>query len=75
MTGSTVKVFVNARALDVSAGATVLDAVRAWDPQAATEVERGERLVLDDRGLAIDSQAPVHGGSILRLTVPRRLGG
>ena len=74
MTG-TVKVFVNARPLDVAPGATVLDAVRAWSAPAAAEVERGERQVLDARGLPIAPDAPVHGGSILRLAAARPRGG
>ena len=66
--------FVNAQALEVPAGATVLDAVRALDPAAAEEVALGRRDVLDDRGLAIASDAPLHGGSILRLAASRRRG-
>lgn len=70
-----VRVFVNSRPLDVAAGATVVEAIRAWNPAAALELERGERQVLDDRGLPAARDARVHGGSILRLTPVRRQAG
>ena len=46
-----VRVFVNANAVDVPAGASVLDAVRAWSADEAAAVASGDRLVTDSRGL------------------------
>ena len=37
-----VRVFVNASGVDVPAGSTALDAVRAWNAEAADEVD-GDR--------------------------------
>ena len=66
-----VRVFVNAVGVDVPAGATALDAVRAWNEDAAREVTDGARLITDSRGLPIDGAAPMSAGSILRLIANR----
>jgi hypothetical protein len=66
-----VRVFVNAAGVDVPAGATALDAVRAWNTDAAREVAEGTRLITDSRGLPIDGSAPMSAGSILRLIANR----
>ena len=71
MTTRMVRVFVNANGVDVPAGSSALDAVRAWNEDAATEVASGARLITDSRGLPIDSATPVAGGSIFRL-IPKR---
>lgn len=64
--------FVDGKRVEVPAGGTVLDAVRALDPNVADAVERGTRGIADSRGLPIASDAPVGGGTILRLVAPRR---
>ncbi len=66
-----IRVFVNANGVEVPAGATALDAVRAWNPEVAGEVTSGVRLITDSRGLAIDAATTMSAGSILRL-IPRR---
>ena len=66
-----VRVFVNAVGVDVPAGSTALDAVRAWNADAAAEVTAGARLITDSRGLPIDGSAPMSAGSILRLVAKR----
>ena len=66
-----VRVFVNAAGVDVPEGATALDAVRAWNDDAAREVSEGSRLITDSRGLPIDATAPMSAGSILRLIAKR----
>lgn len=66
-----VRVFVNAAGVDVPAGATALDAVRAWSTDAAGEVTSGARLITDSRGLPIDGATPMPAGSILRLVANR----
>jgi hypothetical protein len=65
------RVFVNGRGLDVDAGATALDAVRAFDPEAAEAVSRGERVVTDSRGLPSDVAVPIQAGAIFRV-LPKR---
>lgn len=62
---------MNAAGVDVPAGATALDAVRAWDAAAAAEVEGGRRLITDSRGLPLDGSAAMSAGSIIRLVAKR----
>ena len=71
MTTRMVRVFVNATGVDVPAGSTALDAVRAWNADAAGEVSAGGRIITDSRGLPIDATAPMSAGSILRLVAKR----
>lgn len=71
MTLRMVRVFVNAAGVDVPAGSTALDAVRSWNADAASEVAAGARLITDSRGLPIDADTAVVGGSIFRL-IPKR---
>ena len=71
MTTRMFRVFVNATGVDVPAGATALDAVRAWNADAAAEVTRGARIITDSRGLPLDAAAPMSAGSILRLIANR----
>jgi hypothetical protein len=66
-----VRVFVNASGVDVPAGSTALDAVRAFSAEAADEVSASRRLITDSRGLPIDSATPMSAGSILRLVANR----
>jgi hypothetical protein len=66
-----VRVFVNAAGVDVPAGSTALDAVRAWSAEAADEVTAARRQITDSRGLPIDSATPMSAGSILRLIANR----
>ena len=72
MTHPTIPVYVNASRVDVPAGSTALDAVRAWSADAADEVSTGGRGIVDSRGLPLDPAAPMSAGSILRLVVVRK---
>jgi len=67
----TLTVFVNARVVHVPAGATVLDAVRAFDPVEGEALAAGTRGVTDSRGLPAPADALVHGGAIFRLVSAR----
>lgn len=64
-------VFVNARAVQVPPGATVLDAVRAFDPAEGDALAAGRRGVTDSRGLPATAATLVHGGAIFRLVSAR----
>jgi hypothetical protein len=66
------RVYVNSTGLDLPAGSTALDAVRAWNAVAADEVALGERLIADSRGLPTAPDAPLHGGAIFRVLPARR---
>ena len=71
MTNSMVRVFVNASGVDVPAGSTAIDAVSAWNADAARDVSAGSRIITDSRGLPIDAATPMSAGSILRLVAKR----
>ena len=75
MTHPTIPGYVNASRVDVPAGSTALDAVRAWSEDAAAEVSSGGRGIVDSRGLPLDPAAPMSAGSILRLVAVRSRGG
>ncbi len=66
-----VTVFVNARAVQMPPGATVLDAVRAFDAAEGDACAAGARGVTDSRGLPVSPSDPVHGGAIFRLVSAR----
>jgi hypothetical protein len=68
----TIRVFVNARAVDVPAGCDVARAVRAFDPELERQVAAGSAFVTDGRGLELDSRAPLEWGAILRVIVRAR---
>lgn len=66
------RVYVNGRGIDAPSGATALDAVRLAESVAADEIEAGESLVTDSRGLPLPADAVLCDGSILRVVANRR---
>ena len=68
---TSIRVYVNARAVDLPRGATVEDALRHWDPEEANAVARGDRTVTDSRGLPALLADAVVPGSILRVVGSR----
>lgn len=64
--------FVNERSLALAPGATVQDAVAAFDAALAERVAGGAAYVTDARGIRIDSHRPLQGGTILRVVVSAR---
>jgi hypothetical protein len=69
-----VRVFVNSSGVDVPAGSTALDAVRAWNDEAAGDVAADRRVITDSRGLPIDSMTAMSAGAILRVVAKRERG-
>jgi hypothetical protein len=67
-----VRVFVNAAAVDLPAGANVADAVRATDPSLVDKITGGAAFVTDGRGIEIDPSTPLVSGAILRVVVRAR---
>jgi hypothetical protein len=67
------RAFVNGAALSLPRGATVLDAVRAFDPAMAADVAVGTRAVTDSRGLPVALDEPLSGGAVLRVVSARAL--
>lgn len=70
----TIRAYVNGRGVEVPAGASAIDAVRAWDNEAADQVMAGDRALTDSRGLPLDPSAVLSGGSIIRIVSGRRRG-
>ena len=68
----TVRVYINARPIDVAASATALDAVEAWDATVAEAVRSGERLITDSRGIVAANNSTVHNGAIFRIVRARQ---
>jgi hypothetical protein len=66
-----VRVFVNAAGLDVPAGSTALEAVRAWKTDEADGIVAGRRVITDSRGLPLSPDAPLAAGAILRVVANR----
>jgi hypothetical protein len=67
-----IRVFVNAAALDLPAGAIVADALRAADPSLLDQLAGGAAYVTDGRGIEIDPSTPLVSGAILRVVVRAR---
>jgi hypothetical protein len=71
----TVRVYVNARPVDVDSTGSALDAVEKLDPAEATAIRKGERLITDSRGIVTDNATPVHNGAIFRIVRSRQTAG
>jgi hypothetical protein len=67
----TVRVYINARPVEVAASATALEAVEAWDEIQAAAVKSGERMITDSRGIVTANNGPVHNGAIFRIVRAR----
>ncbi len=64
--------FVNERGLSLPPGATVRDAVTAFDPALADRVARAEAYVTDARGIRVAPEQVLAGGAILRVVSSAR---
>jgi len=67
-----VRIYINARAIEVDASATALEAVEAWDEIQAAAVRTGERMITDSRGIVTANNTPVHNGAIFRIVRARQ---
>jgi hypothetical protein len=68
----TVRVYINARPVDVDSSVTALQAVEAWDEIQAAAVRNGERMITDSRGIVTANDTPVHNGAIFRIVRARQ---
>jgi hypothetical protein len=68
----TVRVYINARPVEVAPTATALEAVEAWDETQAAAVRNGERMITDSRGIVTANDTPVHNGAIFRIVRARQ---
>jgi hypothetical protein len=64
---TTVRVFINARGVDVPAGSSVIEAVRLVDAAEAQAVVGGTRAISDSRGLPVPTETSVYAGAIYRV--------
>lgn len=69
----TVRIYINARPVDVAATATALEAVEQWDSTQAAAIRSGERMLTDSRGIPTTADAPVHNGAIFRIVRARQI--
>ena len=67
----TLRVFIDARAVDVPPGAKAIDAVQALDPAVAAAILDGQKILTDSRGLPIDGASELQSGAIFRI-IPKR---
>ena len=65
------RVFIDARGVDVPPGAKAIDAVQAFDPAIAAAVRDGQKILTDSRGLPIDGASELQSGAIFRI-IPKR---
>jgi hypothetical protein len=70
-----VRIYINAKAVEVDAAATALEAVEAWDELQAAAVRSGERMITDSRGIVTANSTPVHNGAIFRIVRARQITG
>jgi hypothetical protein len=68
----TIRVFVNAGAVDLPVGADVGAAVRLFDPALERQLAAGAAYVTDGRGIEVDTAVPLVAGAILRVVVRAR---
>ena len=68
----TVRVYINAKPVEVAATATALDAVEAWDETQAAAIRRGERLITDSRCIVTANDTRLHNGAIFRIVRARQ---
>jgi hypothetical protein len=72
MADDNLRVYVDARPVDVPRSASVIDAIEIADPKLAASVRSGESNVTDSRGLPIASDCTLEGGTILRIVRVRK---
>jgi len=70
----TIRIFVNETPLAIPAGSTVREAVAVHDAALLDPLDAGQAYVTDGRGVTLDHDVSLHGGSILRVIVSRRRG-
>lgn len=68
----TVRIYINAKPVDVISTATALEAVEQWDSTQAIAIRSGERMITDSRGIPTTADAPVHNGAIFRIVRARQ---
>jgi hypothetical protein len=68
----TVRIYINANAVEVPSSATAIEAVAAWNSVEAGAINNGDRMITDSRGLPADPRSPVYNGAIFRIVRARQ---
>jgi hypothetical protein len=68
----TVRIYVNAKPVDVAASSSALEAIEAWDGTVAAAIKNGERMITDSRGIVMANDSLMHNGAILRIVRVRQ---
>jgi hypothetical protein len=69
-----IRVFVNERVVLVLPGATIREAVVAFDPELASRLGEGKAYVTDGVGRRVEPSGSVEPGAIFRVVVSARHG-
>ena len=69
----TVRIYINAKPVDVAATASAIEAVEQWDSSQAAAIRSGERMITDSRGIPTTADTPVHNGAIFRIVRARQV--
>lgn len=69
------RVYVNGSPVDVAAGATALDCIRAWNAREGEAVAGGTRVITDSRGLPTEYAGAAFAGAIYRTVSQRSTAG
>ena len=69
---SHIRIFINEAPLAVPAGSSVREAVALHDAELLASLDDGTAFVTDGRGIDVEADTVLHGGSILRVVVSRR---
>jgi len=70
----TIRVFIDEAPLLIPAGSTVREAVAIHDTALLDPLDDSRAYVTDGRGIRLEPDVPLHGGSILRVVVSRGRG-
>ena len=68
----TVRIYINAKPIEIAASATAIEAVEALDASLAGAIRRGERLITDSRGIVTANDTRLHNGAIFRIVRARQ---
>ncbi len=68
----TIRVFIDEAPLAIASGSTVREAVTIHNAALLDPLDNGRAYVTDGRGVRVEPDAPLHGGSILRVVVSSR---
>jgi hypothetical protein len=66
------RIYINERPVDAAEGSDTLSAVRGFDAELASKIEKGGAYITDGRAIRLAGTEPVTPGAILRVVVMAR---